>query len=69
MNPTHYEQHMVLTAAVTEARQNHAYWLRQKALRTEPEAKAKAAALATVWKSTLAARKDAQEQHHTSLQH
>lgn len=42
--------------SVHEAHENHMYWRRQAAVRTDPEAKAKAGALAKAWETTRKAR-------------
>lgn len=66
MKFSHYQRSQQLIAAIAEARKTHAYWLLQKSLRAAPEAKAHAAALASAWQTTHAARQAALADHTAS---
>lgn len=59
-NPTAiYHERLRLKTELKDATENLQYWKRQTALRTDPDAKAKAAGLASAWQTTADAKQAA----------
>lgn len=54
-----YYERLRLKTELKDALENLQYWKRQTALRTDPDAKAKAAGLASAWQTTADAKQAA----------